>query len=149
MGSGRFRRNVLIALVRVFVSTSVGSSKLSLSLFFLSRPSVNRRLTLEVTPTTRYNPWSSRPRLSSVLKHLEKMESLWIHYKSRYKKKFLYSRRPVLRATLWLDQSLVRLFFSTFLQKLKCQKNSKFALRAKTQANFCPKTQTGGSFSQY
>ena len=40
-------------------------------------------------------------------------------------------------------------FFSTFLRKLKCQKNSKFALRAKTQAKFCPKTQIGGSFSQY
>ena len=77
IGSGRFRRNVLIALVRVFVSTSVGSSKLSLSLFFLSKPSVNSRLTLDVTPTTRYNPWSSRPRLSSVLKHLEIMEGLW------------------------------------------------------------------------
>ena len=75
MGSGRFRRNVLIALVRVFVSTSVGSSKFSLSLFFLSKPSVNSRVTLEVTPTTRYNPWSSRPRLSSVLKHLEILSS--------------------------------------------------------------------------
>ena len=44
-------------------------------------------------------------------------------------------------------ENVIQAFFSTFLQKLKCQKTSIFALRVKTQANFCPKTQIGGSFS--
>ena len=39
-----------------------------------------------------------------------------------------------------------RLIFSTFLQKLSCEKNSIFALRANTQSHFCPKTQGKGSF---
>ena len=47
----------------VFDSTSVASSKFSFSNFFLSKPCVRRRLTFEVTPTMRYNPWSSKPSL--------------------------------------------------------------------------------------
>ena len=47
----------------VFDSTSVASSKFSFSNFFLSKPCVSRRLTFEVTPTMRYNPWSSKPSL--------------------------------------------------------------------------------------
>ena len=43
----------------------------------------------------------------------------------------------------FFNQSLI---FSTFLWKLSCEKNSIFALRAKTQSHFCPKTQGRGSF---
>merc|ERR1711978_544746 len=41
---------------------------------------------------------------------------------------------------------LLQAFFSTFLRKLSCEKNSIFALCAKTQSHFCPKTQGRGSF---
>ena len=51
-GSGRFLKNVLDALVMVFVSHSRGSSKLNFSAFFLSRPAVSSLVTLDDTPTT-------------------------------------------------------------------------------------------------
>ena len=46
----------------------------------------------------------------------------------------------------YLLSSKCQAFFSTFSRKLSCEKNSIFALRAKTQSHFCPKTQGRGSF---
>ena len=40
----------------------------------------------------------------------------------------------------YFERTYVRLFFSTFLRKLSREKNSIFALRAKTQSHFSPKT---------
>lgn len=52
-GSGKFLKKVLAALVMVLLSHSMGSSKLSFSDFFLSRPADKHFVTLEATPTTR------------------------------------------------------------------------------------------------
>ena len=60
-------------------------------------------------------------------------------------KNFCLQNSPSTYAT----NAVSRDFFSTFLRKLRCQKTSKFALRAKTQGNFCPKTQSGGSFRSF
>ena len=66
---GRFLRNVLIADVTVLVSHSMLSSRLRLSHRLRSRPIVMSLVTLLATPTTRYMPWSSRPRPSSAATH--------------------------------------------------------------------------------
>ena len=52
MGSGRFLKKVLTALVMVLDSHSMPSSRLSLSDFRRSSPIVSSRVTLEATPTT-------------------------------------------------------------------------------------------------
>ena len=54
-------------------------------------------------------------------------------------------RWQTLNCVFLFESSYFRLF-STFLQKLSCEKNSIFALCAKTQSHFCPKTQGRGSF---
>ncbi len=53
MGSGRFLKKVLTALVMVLDSHSKESSRVSRSDFRLSSPMVRSLVTLEATPTTR------------------------------------------------------------------------------------------------